>query len=241
MRPDPMKLINRIDLKIPLIGFYDTPDPNPFKPLIKPGKKGSACIFLFYKKWLSGKTLHLTKDNYGCGGCGHAVFGFEPRSRNDYIDFLIDEIGFKASRELASLWLDYYKPYRPNHENIMIGPLHDDQYQYLKSVTFYVNPDQLGALIWGANHYNSPTDPPTVITSFGSGCMGVIPMFEDLNVPQAIIGATDISVRQYLPPNLLAFTVTTPMFEQLCGLDEKSFLYTSFVDKLKRIRGKQPS
>jgi len=241
MQPNPTKLINRIDLTTPLIGLYDAPDPNPFKPLIKSSTRGSACIFLFYKKWLGGKTLHLTRNNYGCSGCGHAVFGIEPRSRNDYIEFLIDDIGFKASRELINLWLEYYKPYGPDHENILIGPLREDQYQYLKSVTFYVNPDQLGALIWGANYYNSSTDPIAVITSFGSGCMGIIPMFKDLNAPQAIIGATDISVRQYFPPNLLAFTVTKSMFEQLCGLDEKSFIYKPFIDKLKKVRRNQLS
>lgn len=237
MKFDPIKLIDRIDLKTPLIGFYDAPDPAPFKPLIKPSVRGSACIFIFYEKWLSGKTLHLTKNNYGCRGCGHWVFGYETRSQDDYIEFLVDDEGLKASHELMNLWLDYTKSYRPEYENILIGPLLKSQYQYLKSVTFYVNPDQLSVLMLGANYNNSPTDTPAIIAPFGSGCMELVPLFENLTIPQAMIGATDISVRQYFPPNLLAFTVTKPMFEQLCELDEGSFLYKPFLDRLKKARG----
>jgi len=67
--------------------------------------------------------------------------------------------------------------------------------------------------------------------------MELISLFEDLNVPKAIIGATDIAMRQYLPQDTLAFTVTKPMFKQLCELDEKSFLYKTFWDNLKKVRG----
>jgi hypothetical protein len=55
-------------------------------------------------------------------------------------------------------------------------------------------------------------------------------------VPQAVIGATDIAMRQYLPPDILAFSVTVPMFEQLCALDERSFLYKPFLKNLQRSR-----
>ena len=58
---------------------------------------------------------------------------------------------------------------------------------------------------------------------------------------QAIIGATDIAMRRFLPPELLAFTVTKPMFEQLRGLDEKSFLYKPFRQDLRKERGLPPS
>ena len=54
---------------------------------------------------------------------------------------------------------------------------------------------------------------------------------------QAIVGATDIAMRQYLAPELIAFTVTKPMFEQLCALDETSFLYKRFWQDLRKARG----
>jgi hypothetical protein len=134
-------------------------------------------------------------------------------------------------------WLDHRKPYRQEHSNILIGPLKNDQYGYLKSITFFVNPDQLSALMTGAQYYSAPDDPAPVIAPFGSGCMELISLFEDLNVPQAMIGATDIAMRQHVPPAILAFTVTKPMFRQLCELDEGSFLYKPFWKNLRKSRG----
>ena len=71
MQPDPTNLIERIGLTTPLIGFYDSPDPAPFAPLVKPGLGKGTCVFGFYRQWLKGKTLHITERNFGCGGAGH--------------------------------------------------------------------------------------------------------------------------------------------------------------------------
>ena len=51
------------------------------------------------------------------------------------------------------------------------------------------------------------------------------------------MGSTDIAMRHVLPADLLAFTVTQPMFEQLCALDEHSFLGKGFLKRLKKARG----
>ena len=116
-------------------------------------------------------------------------------------------------------------------------PLREGQYKYLKSVTFYVNPDQLGLLMLGAQYNRTPDDPLPVIAPFGSGCMQLVALFENLSIPQALVGATDIAMRQHLPPDILAFTVTKAMFEELCGLDEQSFLHKPFWQRLRKARG----
>jgi hypothetical protein len=237
VQPDTTNLIKQIGLTAPLIGLYDAPDPSPFEPLIQPKSGKRACVFAFYKQWLKGKTLHITEDNAGCGGACHWLFDQETRSRKDFIKFLVDEEGLRASHELMNQWLDHNKPYEPVNPNIMIGPLKADQYEYLKTITFYVNPDQLSALMIGAQYNNAPGYLPVVIAPFGSGCMELLPLFKDLNIPQAIIGATDIAMRQHLPPDTLAFTVTKPMFQKLCELDERSFLYKPFWRDLRKSRG----
>jgi len=236
-QPDPTNLIKRIGLTVPLIGFYDAPDTSPFEPVTQPKPGKRACVFAFYKQWLKGKVLHITEDNAGCGGACHWLFSQETRSREDFVEFLVDEEGLRASHELMKKWLDHSKPYKPDNPNILIGPLKVDQYKYLKTITFYVNPDQLSALMLGAQYNSAPGDPPAVIAPFGSGCMELLPLFEDLDIPQAMIGATDIAMRQYLPPDILAFTVTKPMFQQLCELDERSFLYKPFWKDLRKARG----
>jgi hypothetical protein len=57
-----------------------------------------------------------------------------------------------------------------------------------------------------------------------------------LDIAQASIGATDIAMRQHIPPDMLAFTVTKSMFKQLCELGEKSFLGKPFLQRLKKAR-----
>jgi hypothetical protein len=237
MQPDPTNLLERIGLDIPLIGFYDAPDPSPFAPLVKPGLGKRQCIFTFYNRWMDGATLHITKEDYGCGGAGHWLCGIESRPRQDFVAFLVDDEGLKASHDLMNQWLNHSKPYEQKYPHILIGPLQEGQYEYLRSVTFYVNPDQLSVLVLGAQYNNAPGDPLPVIAPFGSGCSQLVSLFEDLDVPQAIIGATDIAMRQFLPPQVLAFTTTKPLFEQLCALDERSFLYKPFWKRLRKARG----
>ncbi|MBN2169825.1 MAG: DUF169 domain-containing protein [Candidatus Krumholzibacteriota bacterium] len=236
MSPDPRRLLATAGIATPLIGFYDAPDPAPFAPLVEPEPGRHVCVFAPWEGWLRGETLHLTKDNFGCGGAGHWLWGVASRGREDFVRFLVDGEGLKASPELMHQWLDHHEPYLPEHAHLLIGPLREGQAAHLKTVTFWVDADQLSLLMTGAQYYASPGDPPPVLAPFGSGCMELLPLFEDLSVPQAIIGATDIAMRGHLPPGLLAFTVTVPMFERLCALDERSFLDKPFWQNLRRAR-----
>jgi hypothetical protein len=235
MQPDPSKILDRLAIAEPLIGFYDAPDPSPFEPLVIPG--GRQCVFASLKKWRQGKTLHLTKEKHGCGG-GH-LFGVDRMSREAMVEFLCDEEGLRASHELMNEWLDAAKSYEPIHGHLLIGPLRPDQYGYVRTVTFYVNADQLSVLCMGAAYYSRPGDVPPVLAPFGSGCMQLSTLFDDLDAPQALIGATDHSVRKYLEPWMLAFTVTRPMFDLLCRWadDPKSSLHSEFTDSLLKARG----
>ncbi|MBS3819013.1 DUF169 domain-containing protein [bacterium] len=233
-KSNPTHLNQILNLNTPLIGFYDAPNPQPFQPLVEPHKKD--CIFSFYQRWIQGETLHLTKDNFGCGGAGHWILGIKSRSKEDYIRFLGDEEGLKASPQLMEQWIDSSHPYHPQHSHILIGPLNQNQWTYLQSIMFFVDPDQLSTLMCGAQHHSSPQDPPPVIAPFGSGCMEIRP-FQNPDIPQAAIGATDLAMRQHLPAHILAFTVTKPMFRRLCELDKRSFLYKSFFQNLKKTRG----
>ncbi|MDZ7332310.1 MAG: DUF169 domain-containing protein [candidate division KSB1 bacterium] len=241
MQSNPDLLIRRSGISLPLIGFYDAPDAAPFAPLIAPQPKTRNCVFAFFHRWLEGYTLHLTSDNFGCGGAGRWLFGQETRNRQDFIKFLVDEEGLKASHSLMGKWIEQAKPYQLDHPNLLIGPLKPALYQFLKTVTFFVNPDQLSLLMIGAQYESAPEDPSPVIAPFGSGCSQLAPLFPDITIPRAIIGGTDIAMRQYLPANLLAFTVTRPMFERLCRLDDRSFLFKPFWQRLRAARSQSQS
>jgi len=236
MMPDPENLLKRIDLEIPLIAFYDAPDPSAFEPVIEPPPESRICIFSYYKKWLKGTTLHLTKGNHGCGGAGRFYFGVQVMPKKAFIKFLAEDEGLKSSLELMEAWVDSNDGYKPTHEHIFIGLLKENLYEYAQSITFFVNPDQLSTLMLGAQYHSGVGEPPTVIAPFGAGC-GLLWPFDFDDWPQAAIGATDIAMRNHVPPHILAFTVNRPMFKQLCELDESSFLYKPFLQKLRKSRG----
>lgn len=233
IQPQPDRLKKKLDIGTPLIGFYDAPDPAIFEPLVSP--KERQCVYAFYQCWLRGETLHLTKDRYGCGGAGHWMWGVQLRSRKAFLEFLVDDEGLKASHSLMGKWIDAAKPYRAEHPHLFLGPLREEAWPYAKTITFLANPDQLSALAIGAQYHSVPEDPAPVVAPFGSGCSQFLP-FENLSIAQASIGATDIAMRQHLPPDMLTFTVTRSMFKQLCELDERSFLYKPFLDRLKQSR-----
>lgn len=235
MQPDHSPILQTLSLSEPVVGFYDAPDPAPFAPLVEPGGP-RLCIFAAYERWREGKTLHLTREKHGCGAM-HTL-GVPTRAREDLVDFLVGEEGLRALPELMNQWLDAVPGYRPRHDHVFIGPLRADQYAYLRSVTFFTNPDQLAVLVTGAAYYSAPGDSP-VYAPFGSGCGQLASVLGDLDAPGAIIGATDQAMRQHLPPDVLAFTVTRPAFEQLCRWagDPHSSLHNRFLQRLITARG----
>ena len=234
--PDPSNLIDSLGLDVPPVGLYDAPDVAPFQPVVRPGEGQRTCIFAFYSHWLEGETLLLTRDDYGCRGAGSCLLGVDTRSREEMVKFLLEGEGLKRSRELMGGWLDAREVFHPQHPHVLVGPLRREQHAHLKTVTFFVDPDQLSALIVGAHYDCGPDDPPPVLAPFGSGCLQLLPPPGDPRVPRAVLGATDPAMRPSLPPDKLAFTVNPPMFERLCALDEKSFLHRPFWRNLRRVR-----
>jgi hypothetical protein len=232
--PDSSYLLEKLRIELPLIGFYDAPDADVFKPVVKP--KAGDCVFAHYKSWLKGETLRITRDEFGCGGAGNCFWQIQFRSREGFLKFLVEEEGLKASADLMERSMVLRRRYQADHDTLFIGPLKPEAWLYLKTLTFFVDPDQLSALMIGAQYHAGPDDPVPVLAPFGSGCRELIP-FPDFDVPQASIGATDLAMRQHIPPDILAFTVTKPMFARLCSLDDRSFLGKAFLARLKKARG----
>lgn len=238
MQPDPATLIAKLRLAAPIIGLYDAPDPQAFAPLVEPA--GRACVFAFRERWLKGETLHLTRERYGCGGCARQFFGVETRSREAFIEFLVGDEGLRASPELMEEWIDTSHPLPRRHEHVLLGPLRAGLHDHLLTATFLVDPDQLSLLCAAAAYHASVADPPPVIAPFSSGCGQLGPAFDALDVPQAMIGSTDLAMRRYLEPQTMCFTATRPMFERLCAAadDRASFFYKGFLRDLEKARGR---
>lgn len=230
-------LVSKLDLTIPLIGVYDAPDPSLFEPTVTIPHRTRACIFEYYRDWLNGISLQLSVDSFGCGGCGSWWWGVQTRTKEDYIDFLVNKEGLKADGVMMGEWIDEVRRYQPVHAHLFVGPVTPDRYEFLKTVSFFVNPDQLSLLVTAAQYRHRVGDPPPVQAEFGSGCMQMLPLLIDGDRPLAQIGTLDMAMRDNIPPDRLAFTVNRAMFELLCDVGEESFLEKPFLKNLRRSRG----
>lgn len=250
MIPNPKKLLEISGIEKPLIGFYDVPDPKPFEPFTRPER----CIFSSYGDWMKGYSSQISEGNSSCKGGGYWVGGTMPdwaletadpdlSPLENFARRLNQREGFKSSDQLMCQWLENLPPYHIENGYVVIGPINDSQYSYLKTVTFYVNPDQLSLLIHGAEYNNASIIDHPIITAFGSGCGQMAALLGDINtdIPRAVIGATDMAMREHLPFDILAFTVNKPMYRQLCELDENSFLHKHFWARLKSKRANTKS
>lgn len=237
MAPDPSYLLEKLNFERPLIGVYDTPETELFHPLIFMPEKQRACLFEYYENWMNGVTLVINKDRYGCGGCGTWWFDRQTRTREDYLDFLANKEGLKANKELMGTWFDLAPRFQPANKYMLVGPLRNGAYEFLKTITFYVNPDQLSVLLTGAQYFQAYTGHANVTVDFGSGCMEMLNLLDGKPGPRGIVGATDMAMRENLPREILAFTVNKEMFEELCLLDENSFLEKPFLRILRNSRG----
>ncbi len=237
MSPDPSYLIDRLGLELPVLGLYDTADPEAFAPLVKPPQSGWACIFMFVDAWCGGKTLHLTAECHGCSGAGRSLFGVRSGSPEELIDLLVEAQGAKASRELM-MGGGGPAGFRSRKGNVCLGPLRPERFDDLVSVTFLADPDQLAMLLWGVRYHHAAGSEPEVTAPFASGCGLLAAALGELDRPGAVIGGTDLAMRPYLPRHVLALTVTLPTFEELCSLDERSFLAKSWARDLMRARGR---
>jgi hypothetical protein len=114
---------------------------------------------------------------------------------------------------------------------VVVKPLEqvDPQRDDVKNVTFFVDPDRLSALVILANYARPEVD--NVIIPWAAGCqvMGILAYRElERDRPRGLVGLTDISARQNVRASLgehvLSFTAPWPLFQEMEGNVEGSFL-----------------
>ena len=231
-----LRQINDIaEITYPVLGVYDVPDAGAFRPIAAAG----YCVFEHFSAWLRGESTLINSETasaFSCPGAGYWLCGIESMPKQAVAEFLAGAEGLKRSPEVMCRWLENAQPYTLENISIVISTLREDQYAYLKTATFFVNPDQLAVLLTGADYLNTSVSEHPVVSPYGSGCGQLLTLFPNLDEPQAMIGATDIAMRKHLPADILTFTVTKPMLEQLCGLGKDSFLHKTYLADLKQSR-----
>ena len=119
MMPDQKTLVTRLGLTNPLLGMYDSPDTRA-SSLSSRSSPASICASSDFTRTSSRATLQITKDNFGCGAGSH-LCGVQTRSREDYVTFLFEGEGLKATRPIMENWFDKRKPYEMENPYILMG------------------------------------------------------------------------------------------------------------------------
>ncbi len=99
----------------------------------------------------------------------------------------------------------------------------------IQNISYFVNPDQLSALVILANYARKGLD--NVVMTYAAGCqvMGILAYREMQRVqPRGLVGMADISarrnVRASLGKNILSFTAPLPLYHEMEGNVAGSFL-----------------
>lgn len=241
------RLTKALRLENPLIALYDT-DPSPeFEPMVE--AKGGTCCFAYYPRWMKGQTLVVKKGKggfqdpqNGCPGM-QSAFGMTQNGYPPWMShFLTDGEGapmgegLKATPQLAREFLDRAKKPNPSGEQILIGPLKLSQWDKVKTVTFFADPDRFSALMTLSAYWSS--DPDEIAAPFSSGCGLMWRELKNFDRDRPVIGCTDIAMRKYIPPEILCLTVSPARFEKMVNYPDDAFLNKEWWNELMKSRKK---
>ncbi|PIE66238.1 MAG: hypothetical protein CSA24_00570 [Deltaproteobacteria bacterium] len=241
------RLREALRLETPLLALYDATPTEEFEPLVR--LRGSSCCFSYYTRWLRGETLVAAKaadpDDKPRHGCPAALrfLGLDERGTPDWMANKLTDgeegpgrgEGLKASPELAKDFLDGAETPSSESGFVLLGPLRLERWDAVRSVTFFVDPDRLSALITLASYWSSDAD--QIGAPFSSGC-GLLWRDLEASGDKALIACTDLAMRKYLPPQILGFTVSASRFAQLLEVPDDSFLRKSWWKQLLDYRAK---
>ncbi len=230
------RLTEALRLSTPILAVYDAAPEDGFDPVIT--AEGHACCFGYYGRWLKGQTVVFRRDGGGCMGA-HFSLGLKSEYPPYMAHFLTDGAGaptgegLRARPELAQAYVDQARPPRLEGDTALIGPLRLEKWEAVRSTTFLVDPDRLGALMTLAGFWSE--DPRLTQAPFSSGC-GLL--WRELSgSDRPVVGGTDIAMRRYVPPDIMTFSVSPARFEQMLGFPDDCFLYKEWWGDLLKHRG----
>lgn len=200
-----------------------------------------SCVTTMLTAAAKGRRAVFSRTTFGCegGGIGLGLAnqysdGFEyflstGKEGLPAVEGIAEPEAFKKTPELAKEFMELIPGINIPEQYVVFAPLTevDAAKEEPKVVVFYVNPDQLSALIVLANYGRTGMD--NVFAPFAAGCQTVclLPWLEaSQERPRAVIGMTDISARLHIDANLLSFSVPYVMFKEM-----EDNIPGSFLDK----------
>jgi len=237
-------IAKELKLRYPLVAVIPSNDKPESTPKFK--ESGWACMIGMFVRAARGDTVALERKTVRCpGGKTGVGFGNSYAKHLDVVSSFLstgkpgrfEGEAYKKTPQLARSMIEFVPAMDLPYKYILLKPMDkvDATRERPELVIFLANPDQLSALIVLANY--SRTNNHSVIVSMGSACSSIClyPFNESKNdKPRAIIGLTDITVRHYLDPDILSFTVPYKMFLQMEADVPGSFLAKRPWKELKK-------
>lgn len=229
--------------ELPFTFFYT--DENQEAELVRP-PKAHQCMIGLLAKVRKGTDISFDSDSFGCGG-GKRYLGYANEIMPGFEYFLscgiegeMEGERYKESPEIVKeLMTDLPGFEAPGKYTVFKrwDMLKEDDFPEV--VIFFASPDVLSGLFTLSGF--DQVESESVISPFAAGCGSIVmyPLQEKKREnPRAVLGMFDVSVRPYIPKDMLSFAVPITKFEVMVNNMDESFLITGSWDKVKkRIKG----
>ncbi|MHB1325861.1 MAG: DUF169 domain-containing protein [Thermoleophilia bacterium] len=192
---------------------------------VKPRPGAWTCMFALMGQVQSGKPAALTAKAPGCIGAANYL-GFNGVPAIAAALYLAGREKLKKDAGLAAAFYNEVKPPRAREACLVfsrLDALPDDT--EIEVVNLWVGAASLAILHTLANYDRAAND--NVIMPFSSGCQSIwtLPYKEKgKELPKAVAGSLDPTVRRFLPAETLSFSASAERFLEMCANIEGSFM-----------------
>ncbi len=202
-----------------LFGYSD-------KPVADTAKIG-GCFFKGLRAAREGVPVSLSADVIGCGG-GKLYTGFSDMPER-VPGFVSLKEKYKKTPEMVVRYIEglgMERATKPYLNFVRIDKA--ETFEGTEGIFFYATPDMLSGLCGWA--FFDSDEPDAVVSQFGSGCSTVVSMTVVENARQGhrcFLGLFDPSVRPWVGPNELSFTIPFSRFKTMVQSMKDCFLFDS--------------
>ena len=224
------KISESVDFNYPAVGWYFSSENIENSFVFKKDKW--VCMFMYIKLVVNtGKRIQFSEDHgKACGAAEN--FGFKDLTGEDGV-FIAETERFKKDLGLAQ---QYYK------ESLEIIRPPKEKYLYMEKVesidesreieVINLFPDMKGLTnLTVLSGYDRERNMDNVLAPFASGCQSVftVPYYEQTQKnPKSVIGLMDSLVRNFVPEDMISFSVPSNRVVEMANNIEGSFLDKNF-------------
>lgn len=207
---------------LPAMGWYFC-NTRPRNTLVFEKDKWS-CMFQHIDNIAGGKQLCFSADLPGCGGAA-CYLGFKKPSDNAG-GFLAENEKYKSCVEYGKAFYKEIQALEAKDNYIILARIQDIPRDIkIEVINLWVNAEALTGLVTLANFDRATSN--NVSIPFASGCQSIwtIPYKEkNEQTPKAVVGGMDPTMRKYISPETLLFSLPSERFMELAGNVSRSFL-----------------